>query len=132
MTNHPTKEHRTMEDETERMPGDRFLAVLRDLRKGRTVSELEDKMREVVNRVRDTGKKGTLTLTISIDPTKAGDGTYQLSDKVVSKLPDFERHATLFFGTPDGNLQQEDPRQQPLPFNEARRIRDEQQTPRRV
>lgn len=121
-----------MEDETERMPGDRFLAVLRDLRKGRTVSELEDKMREVVNRVRDTGKKGTLTLTISIDPTKAGDGTYQLSDKVVSKLPDFERHATLFFGTPDGNLQQEDPRQQPLPFNEARRIRDEQQTPRRV
>lgn len=121
-----------MEDEDELMPGDRFLVVLRDLRKGRTVSELEDQLREVVNRCRDTGKKGAVTLTISVDPIKAGDGTYQLTDKITAKLPQFDRHATLFFGTPDGNLQQEDPRQEPLPFNEARRVRDEQQTPRRV
>lgn len=120
------------DDDEDLMPGDRVIEVLRNLRSGRTVSELEEELRQVVARCRDTGKKGTLTLTLSIDPTKAGDGTYSINDKVVSKLPEFERHATLFFGTPDGNLQREDPRQQALPFNEARRIRDEQQTPRRV
>jgi len=96
----------------EKMPGDRFIETLRGLRDGKTLTELEEAMNELVEAVRDTGRKGSVTL--KIDLTCVTDGIYETSDNITLKAPWHALSNTLFFGTPDGNLVRHDPRQQDL------------------
>ena len=55
----------------EKMPGDRFIETLRGLRDGKTLTELEEAMNELVEAVRDTGRKGSVTLKIDLTPEMA-------------------------------------------------------------
>lgn len=107
----------TMDD----MPGERALQFLREQREGRLVSELESALREVVERVRETNKVGTLKLVLKIRPSGDGEGTYDVSDDVDTTLPKYSKRTSLFYGTPDCYLQRNDPRQQPFQFP-ARRV----------
>lgn len=91
---------------------DLFLFVVGQLRHGTTQAELSEMLSECVNRTRETGSAATLTLTLKILPD--GDGTYRIEDKAVHKLPSMKRGATIMYGTPDGNLLREDPRQAEL------------------
>lgn len=91
---------------------DLFAYVVGQLRHGATQDELSDMLNDCVQRARDTNKPATLTLTLKIVPD--GLGTYRIEDKAVHKLPLFERGSTVMYGTPDGNLQREDPRQRAL------------------
>lgn len=91
---------------------DLFLYTVAQLRSGATQSELSEALNECVNRARETGSAATLTLTLKIDPD--GDGTYRIADKFASKLPSMRRGSTIMYGTPDGNLMREDPRQAEL------------------
>lgn len=102
---------------------DLFAYTLAQLRYGATQAELSEMLNECVNRARETGKAATITLTLKIVPD--GDGTYRLEDKAVHKLPTFSRGSTVMYGTPEGNLQREDPRQKTL---ELRPIADEPAT----
>lgn len=79
------------------------------LRAGATQEELSEKLSEAVNMARETGKQAEVTLKLIVKPV--GDGQYELRDKVSDKLPEMQRGMTLMFGTPDGNLMREDPRQ---------------------
>lgn len=91
---------------------DLFLHVVGQLRCGASQAELSTMLNECVNRARETGSAATLTLTIKIVPD--GDGTYRLEDKYVHKLPSMKRSSTIMYGTPDGNLMRDDPRQREL------------------
>lgn len=82
------------------------------LRAGATQEELSEKLAEAVNMARETGKAGEVILRITVKPV--GDGQYELRDKVTAKLPELQRGMTLMFGTPDGNLMRDDPRQKKL------------------
>lgn len=93
---------------------DLFTFLVSQLRYGATQTELSEKLNECVNVARDTGKPATLTLTLKIVPDARGEGTYKIEDRAVHKLPVFERGGTVMYGTPDGNLQREDPRQKSL------------------
>jgi len=90
-----------------------FTDVLAQLRYGKTVAELTEALAELVQGCAQTGKGGSLTLTIKIAPGKSGQ--VEISDTVSSKLPAFERATSLFFITPEGNLSRNDPRQAELP-----------------
>ncbi len=103
---------------------DLFLHTVSQLRGGRTQEELSKQLNEIVNACRDTGKVGEITLKIKVKPDRGDTGQYFLEDKVVQKLPEFERGKTLMFGTPDGNLQRTDPNQHELPL---RSVFDEEQ-----
>ena len=98
---------------------DLFLFVVGQLRYGATQAELSEMLNECVNRARDTGKTATLTLTLKIVPDAKGEGTYRIEDRSVHKLPSFERGTTIMFGTPDGNLLREDPRQRALDLRQV-------------
>src|SRR5574343_193736 len=91
---------------------DLFQLVVRKLRYGATQAELSEALNNCVNAVRETGSPASLTLTLKIDPD--GDGTYRITDKFVHKLPSLKRGSTIMYGTPDGSLEREDPRQSAL------------------
>ena len=101
---------------------DLFATVLSQLRAGRTQEELSDELRACVNHARETGKKAVLTLAITITPVRGEDGEtgqYDVTDKITTKNPEYQRGRTLFFGTPEGNLEREDPRQGKLDLREV-------------
>lgn len=94
------------------MPARPFLDTLIALRFGKLHDELTEALNELTNACTETGKGGTLTLSIKLKPGRAGQ--VEILDDVKTKLPSFERGSTLMFSTPDGNLQRDDPRQQKL------------------
>jgi hypothetical protein len=90
-----------------------FRDILIELGEGSTHSELSDAFWELLQRVQDTGKAGTLTLQISISPN--GSGRIDVKDEVKVKLPEFNRPQTAFFVDNSGNASRRDPNQPSLP-----------------
>ena len=100
------------EDEPQVRP---FAAVLRELNRGRVHEELSTQLQDLVAAVQSTGRKGSLSFTLTVSPT--GDsGAVQVSDTVSAKLPHFERAASMFYITDEHNLVRSDPRQLELPL----------------
>jgi hypothetical protein len=89
---------------------DLFNATVAQLNNGRTQQELSEALSELVQACRDTNKVGEITLKIKVRPDGAS-GQYFLEDQMNVTLPKFDRAKTLFFGTPEGNLQRTDPAQ---------------------
>lgn len=94
---------------------DLYVATINQLRYGAAAEELSEKLAECVDRASSTGKTAELTLVIKIKPQGAS-GQYFLTDEIKQKLPSLPKEQTIFFGTPEGNLTREDPRQQKLPL----------------
>lgn len=88
-----------------------FADFLREQSGGRTHEELTDALAEVVAAVRDTGKKGTLTLTINVTPLKNGGGALTVTDTVKKGVPVHDRRASIFYATDSGSLTRDDPQQ---------------------
>jgi len=118
---------------------DLFNFTLTQLRGGKTQEELSAKLNELVKDCRDTGKKGELTLTIAVRPDKGDTGQYFLKPSIKIKSPQFEIGDTLFWGTPEGNLQRTDPAQGDLDLRivptaqpVTKLVDEPQQAPRRI
>lgn len=95
-----------------------FAAALQELNRGRVHDELSRELQRLVEAVVDTGRKGTLTLQLTINPT--GDtGAMSINDQISVKAPRHDRAASLFFVTDDANLVRHDPRQMELPLREV-------------
>lgn len=88
-----------------------FADWLREQAAGRTHDELSEALAEVTAAVKDTGKKGSITLTISITPLKNGGGALTVSDAVKKAVPQHDRRTTVFYADNDGNLTRDDPMQ---------------------
>jgi hypothetical protein len=90
----------------------RFTDVLLDIRGGDVIAELTDQLREVVQRVRDTGRPGSISLTLKVKNASKGAGAALLiEDDIKVKLPVAEKGTTILFATDEGELQRNDPRQ---------------------
>jgi hypothetical protein len=90
---------------------DLFSFTLNQLRNGKTQEQLSEKLNEVIQACRDTGQKGAVQLTIIVRPDKGDSGQYFLRPEIKTKKPEFAPSDTLFWGTPEGNLQRTDPAQ---------------------
>lgn len=99
--------------------GNGFTTILSTLREGHTLDELSAALLDVTQRVRQTGKSGTLTLQIKVTPMSRGAGnSIGITDKITTKLPEFERETSIFFADDDYRLHREDPRQAKLDLKE--------------
>lgn len=76
-----------------------------------------EKLHELVAAVRDTGKKGRLTLTL--DVTAMDEDTLVTVLEVAVKCPQPPTKAAVFFADDDGNLTRTDPKQTHLPLREV-------------
>lgn len=105
------------------MPENKTLSISEFLlshRDGGAVEDLADKVREVTNAVRATGKAGAVTLKIKIKPNKS---TVFISDDITATVPKAAPEETLFFVTDEGALSRRDPYQPAMA--ELERVEDE-------
>lgn len=93
-----------------------FADFIREQNRGKTHEELGEGLRDLVARVEDTGKKGTITLVITVEPLKGNEEALMVSDEIKLKLPEHDRGASVFFRGRDGNLQRDDPNQPTFDF----------------
>lgn len=81
---------------------------------GQAHDELTDGLHDLVAAVRDTGKAGSITLTIKVEPDKRTDGVLRVTDNVVVKAPKHDRGARIYYQDRAGNLSRTDPNQPEL------------------
>jgi hypothetical protein len=94
-----------------------FAKTLQEIRSGYALSEASEKLAEVVNAVRATGRNGALTLRLNIKPASRGETvTLMVEDEIVVKLPKLDRPQTVFFAGENNLLQRNDPRQKEMEF----------------
>ena len=80
-------------------------------------------LQDVVNAVVETGKKGSVTVTVSVEPMKsADDGTLMLTVTVAEKIPSEPVKAAIFYADDEGNLTRTDPRQAAFDFQSLREV----------
>lgn len=92
-----------------------FRETMDALRNGGLNEELDEGWNNLVNKVRDTQKKGVMTIQITLHPTK---GTaMEIEDEVKFKVPELAHGTTLLFPTVEGNLVRNDPEQKQLNFS---------------
>lgn len=87
------------DDDRELKPFADWLAIQR---KGTLASELAEGMADLNRAVLETGKSGTITLTIKVKPT-GDEVSVTVSDEVKVKLPEHDRGQSIFFVDEDGN-----------------------------
>jgi len=97
-----------------------FADFLLEHGKGRTHDELGEALHTLIASVKDTGKTGSISLTIKVEPMKKDDRMVVVSDKISINLPEHDRPAAAWFIGADGNLQRNDPHQ--LAFESLREV----------
>lgn len=100
-----------------------FDQVLRELGEGATMSELSETFWDLTQKVQDTAKAGSLTLTLSVGFD--GQGRLVVKDEVKVKLPEYSRPETRFFVDKQGNASRRDPNQPVLPSLDDKRAQRE-------
>lgn len=90
-----------------------FGQFLHEQRNGLLHDELSGELAELVKQCVETGKKGSLTLKVTVTPNK-DDVTLLLTDDVKVTAPKHDAKPALFFYDDDGNLLRKDPRQTEL------------------
>jgi hypothetical protein len=98
-----------MTDQSPDTPRD-FTDFLHEQSRGATHTALTDGLRELVARVKDTDRPGTLTLIIKVEPLKGTHGL-GITDEIRLKLPDYQREGSVMFTDRNGDLVGDDPKQ---------------------
>jgi hypothetical protein len=86
-----------------------FTDTIVSMRYGTLVDDLTKAMNELTAKCADTGRAGSLILTLQLKPGKGGQ--IEVFDDIKVKSPKEERGSSVFFATPDGNLTRDDPKQ---------------------
>jgi hypothetical protein len=98
-----------------------FAAVLQDINNGAVADQLAHDVQNLVQTVRQFGRKGKLTVTLEVAPRKGNAAALNLTARRDLKLPQEEPVESVFFADTDGNLLRDDPRQPQLPLRELNR-----------
>ena len=94
-------------------------AVLQEIAGGKFQTRASEQLQELVTAVIDTGKKGVLTLQLTVAPIKPGNtSNLVVTGAVAVKAPksDDDAPSSVFFHDRDGNLTRNDPNQPTLPL----------------
>lgn len=87
-----------------------FTDVIKNYREGELLAELDELYRRVIEAVDDTGKKGEVTLKLTITPpTKSG--AMPVYADIKSKILEMAREGQSYFVGEDGGFQLNHPRQ---------------------
>ena len=94
-----------------------FIDTIATMHNGNTLAEIDRQMVELVQNVRSSGKKGPITVTLTVEPASKGTtDVLAVTDRVTVKAPNRERGASIYYPQEDGKLSRRDTRQQELPL----------------
>ena len=86
-----------------------FISILQGFRRGVLLQELSESTKEIVKAVRETGKKGKLTLELTFKSD--GEGQHTIVPKIKAEVPKEDVPPAIFFSDDMGDLFRTDPRQ---------------------
>ena len=95
--------------------GNRYIDTLAMLRRGTLLEDAANDLTVLTAACEETGKSGTLTITIKIEPQKNDPSVLTITDKIVLKEPKPEVAATIAYINAQGEITRRDPRQPELP-----------------
>lgn len=122
----PTKET----TETDERPVQGIDVTLCELQNGGFMIEASQEFTRLIQAVRQTGKKGSITLTLNLKKVSRGDTpALEVQGDIKVKVPTAERSAALYFATDENLLVHNDPRQAKLLFEEAKPVLVEHKRP---
>jgi hypothetical protein len=94
-----------------------FPKSLFEIDNGATVAEFAAALHSLNTAVREVGKAGEVSLTISVTPASKGNtDVVMVRTKVKAKLPEATRRQTVFYLDDENELVRNDPKQQSLPL----------------
>lgn len=96
-----------------------FVQMLAKMRRGQSAEELSEKLLEAQERCKQTGKVAEITYKVKIKPEKGMPGMFMMTDDIKSRLPEFDRGASVMFEDANLQLQLEDPRQQKMELRQV-------------
>lgn len=89
-----------------------FSQQLAYINRGTLDAELTEALADVIKAVRETGKKGAITLTLNCSMLNTRDeNTMKVTPKITRTIPELDRADTIMFSTADGDLLRDDPDQ---------------------
>lgn len=91
-----------------------FAAVLRQHNKGVAYAELCKALAEVTAACKKTGKKGSVSLTLSIEPQPKMGNVIKLTDSIRTKVPAPDRVGSMWYPDEQGGLHRNNPEQHEL------------------
>ena len=86
-----------------------FAEVLREIAGGRLQADLSQALNELVQKVQETGKKGTIAIKLHVSPNGEGQVMYEADMDAKSPRDGYGR--TMFFVDSEGNSIRRDPNQ---------------------
>ncbi|MEV4174019.1 hypothetical protein [Nonomuraea sp. NPDC049709] len=92
-----------------------FAAMLQEIQGGAVADQAATALQELVSAVNELGKKGEMTVKITVQPLKGNSQALNVSGDVTSKPPRPEPAAGVFFFDEDGNLLRDNPKQAAIP-----------------
>ena len=96
------------------------LNILEAHKNGRIITDISAALKQVTAAVQLTGKGGSVTLTMKVNPASKGDAsTLVFLPKVKATVPESEVPGSIFYADADFNLVREDPNQAKLDLKEA-------------
>lgn len=105
------------EDQTAPKP---FAEFMLEHNRGSAHTEASEALQRVVAAVADTLKKGTVVITVSVEPMKNNPDAMLTVIDVKAKPPTQAPKAAIFYADGDGNLSRNDPGQLPLVSDDLR------------
>lgn len=100
--------------------------VLSQIRGGAALLDAGKDLNELCRAVKETGKSGTLTFKITVEPDKTDNTVVTLQPDVTLKLPKKARAKGIFYvDEKTGDLTREDPRQIALDLERAEERRQQ-------
>jgi hypothetical protein len=86
-----------------------FAEMLSNLQRGVVADEAATMLAKVTQAVQETGKKGTVTLKITVSPWKGNADIVNVTGEVDGRVPKPDPAASVFYPDTDGNLSRSDP-----------------------
>jgi hypothetical protein len=98
-----------------------FAVFLQEVRDGRVHAELSSQLDELLTKVKETGKGGSITLKLKIKPAGRGADVDKvvISDTTTVDLPQPDRGEDFFWLTESNDLSRNHPRQHSLELRDA-------------
>lgn len=93
-----------------------FTATLQELDRGKLVTSASEAFHELIAACMDTGKAGSLTLVVKLEPNALYDDRFEVIGTVTTKLPQPQVRKSIMFADKDGNLVRNDPTQEAFEF----------------
>lgn len=86
-----------------------FDAFLREQRRGGVVYDLGEALQRLVTAVEETGKGGSLTLKLTLEPDKKYGTAVEVADAITVKIPEPDKPSSIFYMDGSHNLVRHDP-----------------------